>query len=124
MTGTMATAVAVFADEALRSMGKCPNVAIGPVVWEIEPGHDSRYWYFVVGSVGAKRKLRITQLKIEANQDIAEQARASLLACLAQRAPIVVMDFNDELDMARWLEALCPGKRTRTIRVGLERERA
>ena len=34
------------------------------------------------------------------------------------------MDFDDELLLARWCEALCPGERSRRIRASIERERA
>ena len=42
---------------------------------------------------------------------------------LLQHRPIVAHDFDDELELAKWCEALCPGERSRRIREDLERER-
>lgn len=123
--GAFGDAIAAFADSMLHGTGKAPNVAIGPVVWGIDDGHDARHWYFIVASIGAKKgELRIDQFKIGPDdRDLAEQARAALSLALLQRRPIVVHDFDDELALAKWCEALCPGKRSRRIREDLERER-
>jgi hypothetical protein len=41
-----------------------------------------------------------------------------------RRRPCVITDFDDELEMAKWAEALAPSERTTRIRTNLERERA
>ena len=96
------------------------------LVWGIDPGHDRRHWYFVVCSIDAKGELRIDQFKIARDdRDLAKQTRAELmLEMIQRRPPSVIMDFDDELLLARWCEALCPGERSRRIRSAIERERA
>jgi hypothetical protein len=124
-SGDLSAIIAAFADHALHGTGAAPNVALGPIVWGIYPGHDTRHWYFVVCSVDAKGELRIDQFTIaQDDRDLAEQSRAGLMLEMMHRKPIVLVDFDDELPMARWCEALCPGERTSGIRAGIERERA
>jgi hypothetical protein len=121
-------AIRSFADQVLRGAKQpCPNVVIGPVVWGIDPGSDARHWYFVVGSTGADPAVpfRVDQLKIAQDDKAqAEWCRAALMVELIQRKPIVIHEFDDELEMARWSEAMCPCEKTRTILASLERERA
>jgi hypothetical protein len=45
-----------------------------------------------------------------------EHLRAAVIAGLVQRPPIVVGDFGDELEMARWAGARWPSEKTTTIR--------
>ena len=122
--GSFTEAISAFADNVLRGTGNAPQIALGPVVWGIDDGHDTRHWYFVVCSIGAKGELRIDQFKIGPDDnDLAEQSRAALMLELLQHRPIVAHDFHDELELAKWCEALCPGERSRRIREDLERER-
>ena len=53
-SGDFGTAITAFADHVLHGTGDVPNVALGPLVWGIDPGHDRRHWYFVVCSIDAK----------------------------------------------------------------------
>jgi hypothetical protein len=122
-----ADAIRGFANSVLYGAKQpCPNIAIGPVVWSIEPSSDIRHWYFVIGSTGADpaAPFRVDQFKI-AHDDRAraERCRAAMMLELAQRRPIVVIDFDDELEMARWCEAMCPCDKTSAILTAMERER-
>ena len=117
--GDLASVVA-FADAVLDDMGAAPNIALGPIVWGIDPGHDTRHWDFVVCCVSANNgELRIVQFKV-AQDDLerAERSRDGLMMELIQRRPIVMVDFDDELAMAHWCEALSPSERSRSIRAG------
>jgi hypothetical protein len=110
-------AITGFGDYVLRDTGKCPQVALGPIVWGIDPVSDTRHWYFVIGSIDTKGELRIDQFKIAADdRDLAERCRADLWLELIQRRPIVLHDFDDELALAQWSEAICPGERSTSIR--------
>jgi hypothetical protein len=107
----------------LSNTADAPAIAIGPVVWDINPGHDTRCWYFIACSIDANNKLRIERF-VCSTSDETEAARAQLMLALAARKPCIIYAFDDELDMAQWCEALAPSERTRKIREGLQRERA
>ena len=115
---------AKLANHVLRGTGTPPTVMLGPVVWSIAPGSDVKNWYFVACSVGADGQLRIDQFTAKNDQKLAQEVRAELTVELIHRKPIVLHDFDDELEMARWCEAIAPSERTRSIRAQLERERA
>jgi hypothetical protein len=40
-------AVTQFADSVLHGGRDTPTIAVGPVVWNIEAGHDRKHWYFM-----------------------------------------------------------------------------
>ncbi len=122
----LAAAIAAFADQVLRDTGPTPLLALGPIVWGIEPGADTRYWYFIVASTNAADQLRLDQLKVGYdNQSLAEKSRATLLAeLISRRPPSVITDVDDELALAEWCEAVCPGERSRNLRASIQRERA
>lgn len=124
-TGTRAEVAAAFADHVLDGTGDAPQIALGPLVWGTEPGRDGRHWYFVVCSIDAKGELRLDQFKVASDdRDLAEECRTGLwMEFIQRRPPIVMHDFDDELPMARWCEALCPGDRSRRIREDIQRER-
>ncbi len=67
----------------------------------------------------------IDQVTIDQDdQELAEQARRTMMLHLAQRKPPpVVIDFADELDLAKFCETVWPGDRCRRIRANIERER-
>jgi hypothetical protein len=66
---------------------------------------------------------RVDQIQAP-DRDEAERLRAAVIAVLVQQPPIVVHDCDDELEMARWCEALWPSEKTTTIRQRIELERA
>jgi hypothetical protein len=122
--GTRQDAANAIAKHVTHGAGKAPMIAIGPLVWGIETGHDTKHWYFVVASISAKGRLRLDQINVPVdNRDFAQEARTDLFAALIGRRPIVIHDFDDELAMAKWAEAIAPSERTRRIRQGLEQER-
>jgi len=112
-------------DHVLRGAGsKTPTILLGPVVWTIDPGSDARSWYFITCAISAEGQLLIDRLNAKHDQKLAENVRAGLALELIQRKPIVLHDFSDELEMARWCEVYCPGERSSRIRAQLEREQA
>ena len=124
--GNFANPLRRFATTVLRGTGDTPQIGIGPVVWNIRPGADTRYWYFVACSIGTNRNLRIDGFTItDDDRQLAIRMRAQLMGeLIARRKPALIVDFDDELEMARWAEALDPSERTAGIRRGLERQRA
>ena len=123
---TREQAVRLFVTKVLAGAGKAPQVALGPVVWNIDPGHDTKCWYFLVSSARPKNQLRILQFKVmNDDRTFVEQARTDLMMeFLLRKGGIVIADFDDELELAKWGEAVAPSERTKKIRINLERERA
>jgi hypothetical protein len=122
-------------------------VSVGPVVWQpvpdvvelrktdplpgwegainLELDHAKR-WYLVVvsGETGA-RIFHIDTIDMNNDREGLEQARALLLTLLRQRKPsVVVKEWDDELQMARFTEATWPSERATRVRSSLEQERA
>jgi hypothetical protein len=124
ITTTIREAITAFADNALAGADQPPMLAIGPVLWGTERGKDGRHWYFVVCGLGADREIRIDQFKIgQDDHDLAEHCRTALCLELVQRRPIVLNDFDDELALVRWCEAVAPSERTTRLRAAVEGER-
>ena len=95
---------------------------LGPVVWQIPAGNDRRQWYFVVGS-GGPDGFRCDQIAFE-DEDLATKIRAAIQLRMWQlEKPIVVHDFEDELEMAKWCENIWPSVKTTDIRRSIEAER-
>ena len=102
-----------------RGLGLSPHVLLGPIVWW--PDGDRRLWYFAVGS-GDAEGFHVDQISSR-QKSLAVEFRAGIYAALMQERAIVVHDFGDELDMARWAEAIWPGPTTQNIRSNIEAER-
>jgi hypothetical protein len=98
-----------------------PHVLLGPIVWEPK-GDDGKRWYFVVAT-GDDNGAHFDQLGSQ-ERELAERLRASLIVALIQERPLVIHDTDDELEMARWCEAIWPSEKTRRVRAGIEAERA
>jgi hypothetical protein len=101
--------------------GAVPHLMLGPVVWQIPAGSDRQQWYFVVGS-GGRDGFWCDQLGGTGKADTAKIREAVRLRLL-QSPPIVVHDFDDELEMAKWCEAIWPCAMTTEIRTTIEAER-
>jgi hypothetical protein len=115
-----------FADVVLgKRHNPGANVAISPLVWNVEPGHDQRYWYFTVAAADRRGRFHLDQLKTEdGERDLAEASRGALVLELASRRPPCVLHlFDDELAMAKFCAATWPSPRTRRMLLGLQRER-
>jgi hypothetical protein len=98
------------------------TLLLGPIVWRPSDGTSARQWYFHVAGCDRTGEMRVDQLNAESEADT-EALRAGIKMALVERRPCVMIDFDDELAMARWAEALWPcGKATR-IREGIEAER-
>jgi hypothetical protein len=77
----------------------------------------------MVGSCDAVGAFRVDQLKIAANdKTLAEQCCDDPLREFAQRPPISIHSFDDELAMMQYCEAAWPCDKTRELRVSIERD--
>ena len=112
-----------LAEHLLRDAPTTPFVFLGPVVWDIPPGSDTRRWYFIAGCVIADRP-RYDMVTTKGPRKAAERTRADLMLELINRPPAVIHDFDDELGMARFFDAICPSEKTRSVREAIERDRA
>src|SRR5579859_6595427 len=120
---TLETAIGQFANIVLANGGKAPTVAIGPLVWDIKPGHDTKHWYFHAASADTAGRFHVDRLTVGNDQRLGEEARSALMQRLIERAPLVLHDFDDELMMARFCEDIWPCDKTRRLRTSLEQER-
>ena len=96
--------------------GNVAHVLVGPIV------RGEPYFYFVTGCATVGGAFHLAQLGA-ADRGLAEAWRHGLLAELIQHRPIVIHDFDDELEMARWAAVICPGEKTARILAALRRER-
>jgi hypothetical protein len=94
------------------------NVVVGPLCWQPSDGSSARHWYFMIITGEPSRGLRIDQVTVETETD-----RQRVIVEFMQRRPLVLHAFDDELDMARWCEAIWPCERITRIRKNIERER-
>jgi hypothetical protein len=117
--GTFSKIVEEIAAHILRngSPGPVPNILIGPVVRT--PGTSPRHYHFMVAGADADGTFRVDQIAADDRHE-AERLRAAVITALGRRPPIVVIDLDDELEMARLCEALWPSEKTTTIRQRVE----
>ena len=108
-----------------RGRGPAPNARDRTRPLGTQPGKDGRHWYFVCCGRGADGEIRIDRFKVgQDDQALAEQCRTALCLELVQRRPpIVLNDFDDELALVRWCEAIAPSERTTRLRAAVEAER-
>jgi hypothetical protein len=88
---------------------------LGPVVRN--PAYGPKR-YFMILSGDEAGACQIDQINVE-NED----GRTAILAELALHRGVVLIDTDDELELAKWGEARWPGERISRIRADLERER-
>lgn len=117
MKGTLAEQAERIVEHVLDGSPEAGHVVLSPVVWQQDA--DRRRWYFTVASGS---EFRVDQIVAD-NRTMAERLRKALVVALTRRKPIVIHDFDDELEMARWCEAIWPCPKTREIRAGIELER-
>jgi hypothetical protein len=99
------------------------TLLFGPVVSRPSDGTSARQWCFiVVGCDRASGEMRHDQLGAETEAEAAA-LRASVMAALVALRPCVMHDFDDELEMAKWAEAIWPCATITRIREGIETER-
>jgi hypothetical protein len=110
--------VSAVADHVLRGDDVSPHIMMGPLVWR-----DDDRWYFVICG-GDRNGFRIDKIVVGDDREIGERCRSSVHLELLQRPPLVLHDFDDELEMAKWCEAIWPSEKTRQIRTSIEEERA
>ena len=94
---------------------------VGPLCWQPSDGTDARRWYFLIATSEARRGFRVDQVTVGAETREADRQR--IVVEFMRRRPLVLHIFDDELDMARWCEAMWPGERITRIRKDIERER-
>jgi hypothetical protein len=105
--------------EFLVSKSADKVLALGPLVRQPVNGGSAKRWYFVAGSADEASEFHVGQIIVNGDDD-----RFALLAELVAYRPLVVHDFDDELVMARFCEAIWPCPKASRIRKKLERERA
>jgi hypothetical protein len=102
-------------DYLLR--GDPGHVLLGPVVLD---EHDKPY--FVIGSA-TEREFQVDQLTVDTLVNTREW-RTTAIAALIERGPIVIHDFDDELELARMAHAICPCAKTKRILDAIRADRA
>jgi hypothetical protein len=95
---------------------------LGPVCWQPSDGTSARRWYFNVAGCKRNGEIFVDQLCAETEADTVEM-RAGVTMALAGLRPCVMLDFDDELEMARRAESLWPGEKITRIRKEIEAER-
>jgi hypothetical protein len=108
-----------FVEYVLEGDDTAPHVFIGPIVWKLV-GKTKR-WYFSVVS-GDANDFRIDAIEAD-EKHLVEAARNTVYAKFIARKPIVLHDFDDELEMARWTHAVWPSERAKKIVGAMETER-
>jgi hypothetical protein len=116
--GDLSKMVGVIADHILQGEDRSPHLMIGPLVWK-----DEDCWYFVIGS-NDRDGFRVDKIVVGEDRPFGEQLRSFVYFEFLQRQPIVLHDFDDELEMAKWCEGIWPSEQTRQIRAAMESERA
>jgi hypothetical protein len=113
-----ATLTADGIADVVLSKSADKHVLVGPLVYQPSDGTTAKAWYVIV-CTGDKRK------QFHCDQIFCPDAatREALIVALL-RPGILVQDMSDELEMARWGEAIWPGEKPTRISERLERERA
>lgn len=106
----VATAVVKVRD------GGCREVLVGPTVWELTPGDHQGRFYFLLGS-GGPGGLRVNVV-VGHSWSMCERLRAAIVDRLLHTPSASVYDFDDELAMARYAEAIWPDEATTRLRRG------
>jgi hypothetical protein len=104
-----------------REPNPSPHIVLGPIVWQ-PAENGERLWYFIVvhGSDGGV--CHCDQLGSR-EKSLTEEFRAAVfMACIPHR--LVIHDFDDELVMAKWVEAIWPCEKSTQIRADMEAERS
>jgi hypothetical protein len=94
------------------------TLAIGPLVWQPSDGTSNKVHYFIVGSADTEKQFHCERIICESEAD-----RFAIYVELINHKPLVVHDFDDELEMAKWCEAIWPCDKSHRIRKALEQER-
>lgn len=102
------------------SVDLVPTLAISPVVWEPD-GAGGRRWYFSIATNGADG-FGADQVCGPTGEAV-ERVRAGLrFEILGRYRPVVLHDFDDELEMARWCAAQWPCAKSSKILANVELE--
>jgi len=116
--GNFSKMIGAVADVVLQGEDRSPHVMIGPLVCR-----DKDHWYFVIG--GSDRDgFKVDKIAVGDNRQFGEHVRGSIYIELLQRRRVVLHDFDDELEMAKWCERIWPSDQTSQIRAAMESERA
>jgi hypothetical protein len=104
---------AQIVEYVLRDAGDT-TVIVGPLFWH----HTDGYSYFVIATCGLDKQFRCDRVDGDADD------RMAVMAKLVASRPRVIIDMDDELEMARMCEAVWPGERVTRLRKAVEAERA
>lgn len=115
-SGSQMAVVRAFLDgTVLHNAPPAPIVAVGPLVWGINPT-DGRHWYFVCASADADGKFHLDCLKIrDDDRELATQTRMALMTELVTSRPVVINDFDGEEHFAAFCAGMWPSERTRKL---------
>jgi hypothetical protein len=83
------------------------TLLVGPVSWRPSDGTSPRLWYFIVVGCDRTGETFVDQLSAETEADTVEM-RVGVMAALVDQRPVVMIDFDDELAMAKWAETVWP----------------
>jgi hypothetical protein len=98
------------------------TLLFGPVAWLPSDGTSARRWYLIVIGCDQAGETWLNDLGAETKGDT-EALRASVMAALIEHRPCVMHDFDDELEMVKWAEAVWPSTKIMQVREGVEAER-
>jgi hypothetical protein len=99
-----------------------PHILLGPVVQRSIGSNDSPEFYFIV--TGGAEQTPSTMCIGGAERSYPDTFRLALRADLVAHAkPIVLHDFDDELEMARRAAAIWPCEQTQRIVADIQAER-
>jgi hypothetical protein len=113
----------IYAEIGAFLIGKSIDRTIffGPVAWVPGDGAAAKRWRFVVVS-GDGRETQHDEMGAE-DREMTVAMRAGIMAALVDRRPCVMIDFDDELELAKASEAQWPCVKITRLRQDIERER-
>ena len=115
---TMAEHAAAIIDQLRLGDDLSPHIVLGPIVWQ--PCDDgARFWYFVLATANAG----LCEVDQIGSRDRAVAEDMRIAVAFAVRPPVVIHDFDDELEAARVCEMLWPSPKTAKLRAEIEAER-
>jgi hypothetical protein len=117
------SAAEIYADIAAYLVENSTDriLLLGPVVWQPSDGASAKRWYFTVGGFDGREPWH-DQLRGE-TCEMAEEMRTGVAFALVAHPPCVLIDCDDELEMAKRAEGLWPCAKITRIRQSIEAER-
>jgi hypothetical protein len=121
MRVTRLGAALAIAEHAIE-MATDKTILIGPVAWI--PAAGKRLWRFTIATADDKAGFGVDIVGDEDEDLIKAIHRDVELALVQRKTPVVVHVFADELEMARWCNAIWPCEKGSDLVAAIEAERA